>query len=600
MTRAFECTIVVVDVVGFTSPDRHLPDRLAVRQGMYEVLKTAFAECDVDFDSCVSEDRGDGALILLPTGMNKSVVADRLPERIVVALRRYNWTRTPRAQIRLRLSLNSGEVLFDGRGWVGEPVDTAFRILDADVAKEMFARSDRMLALISSQRFFDDVIARDPGLSPELYQSIQVSVKTFTGMAYLRLHGVFTNSASESPVPGGAVTAGARKTEVADTVQDLMPGRDVEMLRRRLTRTEVPQLAVMVSRALGPAIPLPRMEGVTDAWDAFELLTDFNAGPDGIPPAITFLRLLAEQIGGELGAALTGWIDEQARLLRLGPALVVQQRKLPPLPDRPVLHLTIMLEPLPDDPGRCTFAFWRQDDPAVWPPALGDVREIEIGEAEYRVDEVIVEAERVWAGQSVSAAVEFLLPRPLINLPVWRWRKEHPSGDPQPLRYGYRLTIRSLERMRSSHWHRAWLVRWDSMVEDPSTDRVHYSGAAEFERRPIDAILSDERWVGLVMAHPPAARPDRGAGPDELTSALRGGLPVVLWHPEASPEDLRELLDWMLSEDGGLSELPDRHKLANSRVGDPSENSLAHDLVVMWDDPKRVIVLDRPLIPTRQ
>ncbi|WP_410670994.1 hypothetical protein [Amycolatopsis sp. cmx-4-68] len=600
MTQAFERTIVVVDVVGFTAPDRHLPDRLAVRQGMYEVLKTAFTECDVDFGSCVTEDRGDGALVILPKNTAKSVVADRLPERIVVALRRYNWTRTPQAQIRLRMSLNSGDVVDDGRGWVGEPVDTAFRILEADAAKEAFARSDRILALISSQRFFDDVIARDPGLSPETYRSIPVSVKTFTGVAYLRLHGVFANPAGESLVSGRPMTAGPAKPEVENAAQDLISDRELEMLRRWLTRTEVPQMAVMVSRALGPAIPLPRMDGITDAWGAFELLQDFNAGPDGIPPAITFLRLLADQVGGELGTAVAGWIEEQARLLRLGPALLVQQRALPPLPERPLLHLTIMLEPLSDDPDRCTLAFWRQDDPAIWPPALGGVREIGTAEAEYRVDEVIVEAERVWAGQSVSASVEFLLPRALINLPVQRWRKEHLSGDPQPLRYGYRLGIRSLERMRSVHWHRAWLVRWNSLIEDPSADRLHYSGNAHSEGHPLDAILSDDRWVGLVMAHPPAARPERGAGPDELTSALRGGLPVILWHPGASPEDLRELLDWMLSEDGGLSELPDRHKLANSRTDGPSGNSLAHDLVVMWDDPQRQIVLDRPLIPTRQ
>lgn len=596
MTHAFERTIVVVDVVGFTAPDRHLPDRLAVRQGMYDVLKTAFTECDVDFGSCATEDRGDGALILLPTGTTRSVVADRLPDRIVVALRRYNWTRTPQAQIRLRVSLNSGDVVFDGLGWVGEPIDTAFRILDAAAAKEAFARSDRILALISSQRFFEDVIAQDPGLLPETYSSIAVSVKTFTGTAYLRLQGALTKPVQAPPEPVRKEVA----AEAGHPVQDLIPGRDLVVLRPRLTRLKVPRLAVLVSRALGPAIPLPPLDDVTDAWSALELLTDFNAGPDGIPPAVTFLRLLAEEVGGDFGSAVTAWIGEQTRLLRLGPALEAQQRTLPPLPDRPRLHLMIMLEPIADDPTRCTLAFWRQDDPAVWPPALGGVREIGIEEAEYRVDEVIVAAERVWSGQSVSASVEFLLPRALINLPVQRWRKEHLSGDPQPLRYGYRLGIRSLERMRSEHWHRAWLVRWDSLLEDPSADRLHYSGVAESARYPVDAVLSDERWVGLVMAHPPAARPDPRAGPDELTSALRGGLPVILWHPDAGPEDLRELLGWMLSEDGGLRELPERHKLANSRTDRPFENSLVHDLVVMWDDPKRLIVLDRPLIPTRQ
>lgn len=599
-TQALDRTIVVVDVAGFTAPDRQLPDRLAVRQGMYGVLKTAFAESDVDFDSCAAEDRGDGALVLLPLGTTRSVVADRLQDRLAVALRRYNYTRTPQAQIRLRVSVNSGDVLYDGNGWVGEAIDSAFRILDARSAKEAFAESDRMIAFISSQRFFEDVIAPDPGLLPELYSLITVSVKTFTGTAYLRLHGELTAPNPKPPAIGPEPVEEQPFGEVSDAVLDLVPHKDLAKLRRQLTRMAVPQTAVMLSRALGPAIPLPRLDGVTDAWSAFQLLADFNAGPDGIPPAITFLRLLAEQVGGESGTAITGWISGQARQLRLGPALGQQSQTRLPVQERPHLHLMIMLEPVSADPTRCTLAFWRQDDPEVWPPTLGGIREIGIDEVEYRVDDVILETEGVWSGQSMSASVEFLLPRTLINLPVQRWAKEHVTGQPQPLRYGYRLGIRSLERMRSKHWHRAWHVRWDSMLKDPSADRLHYSGHADFEEHPIDAVLSDDHWVGLVMAEPPSSQPEQGGAPDELTSALRSGLPVILWHPDAGPENLRELLDWVLAAESGFIELPDRRKLANTRPAVPFKKSLAHDLVVMWDDPKRIIVLDQPLIPTQQ
>lgn len=603
-TQALERTIVVVDVAGFTAPHRNLPDRLAVRRGMYEVLRTAFGESDVDFDTCATEDRGDGALILLPPGTTRSVVADRLPDRIAVALRRYNWTRTPQAQIRLRVSLNSGDVLYDGKGWVGEAVDTAFRILDAPPAKEAFAESGQMIAFISSQRFFDDVIAPDPGLLPELYSPIPVSVKTFTGTAYLRLHGELStpkpNPATKPPPSPPEPADDQVPAEVSEAVLGLVPGKELTVLRRHLTRMAVPQPAVMVSRALGPAIPLPRLDGVTDAWSVFGLLADFNAGPDGIPPAITFLRLLAETVEGESGAAITGWIRDQARSLRLGPALGQQRQTRLPVQERPHLHLMIMLEPVSTDPSRCTLAFWRQDDPEVWPPALGGIREIGMDEVEYRVDDVILEAEDIWSGQSMSASVEFLLPRTLINLPVQRWAKEHVTGQPQPLRYGYRLGIRSLERMRSRYWHRVWHVRWDSMLKDPSADRLHYSGRAEYEGHPIDAVLSDDHWVGLVMAEPPSPQAEPGAAPDELTSALRSGLPVILWHPDAGPENLRELLDWVLATESGFMDLPDRRKLANTPTAVPFKNALAHDLVVMWDDPKRIIVLDQPLIPTQQ
>lgn len=315
-------TIVVVDIAGFTSPDRNPHDRLAVRQGMYEVLKTAFSDSGVDFDACAIEDRGDGALILLPPETSKAVVADWLPERITVALRRYNHPRAPRVQIRLRMGLNSGDVLNEGNAWVGEAIDTAFRILDAQAVKEAFAESSRLLAVISSQLFFDEVIAPDPGLLPEAYTPIPVSVKTFTGTAYLRLHGERATATSPptstSPdLPVDALTKGVRPAYLVDSSDlDMMPSEDLTALRLHLAPLDVPHLAVMMSRALGPAIPLPNLAGITDAWSAFQLLTDFNAGPDGIPPAITFLRLLADHLGGEVGAVITSWVGDQAPKLR--------------------------------------------------------------------------------------------------------------------------------------------------------------------------------------------------------------------------------------------------------------------------------------------
>jgi len=140
------------------------------------------------------------------------------------------------------------------------------------------------------------------------------------------------------------------------------------------------------------------------------------------------------------------------------------------------------------------------------------------------------------------------------------------------------------------------------MLEDPSADRLHYSGSAEFEEHPIDAVLSDPEWVGLVMAGTPSPQPTPlGAAPDEMVSALQTGLPVLLWHPDAEPADLRELLDWLLAGDSAFMDLPARRKLANFPTTGPfNDDSLVRDLVILWDDPKRVIVLGQPSIPSEQ
>ena len=588
LTPAVHRTIVVVDVAGFTDSSRQDTDQFAVRQGMYEVLKTAFAESDIDFDSCEHEDRGDGALILVPPNVSKSTIADRLPDRIVAAQRRYNSTRVPKAQFKLRVALHSGDIRHDGDGWVGHAVNLAFRILDAPEAKTALRDSGRMVALIVSDHFYTEVIQHDPGTVPEDYRQFTVAVKTFTGPAWLRLLGQDMNTLPPAE-PG-----------THEQVAELIPSADMNTLRDWLTMRDIPQLGLLINRAGGTAIPVPHHDDVRNAWEAFQYLVEFNAGPNGIPPALLFLDLLARELGGDLGDTIANWVDEQARRLRLGRALEQQRHTHAPVPEEPHLHLTIMLEPDAIDAGRCVLSFWRQDDPLVWPPPRGGVHEVPVEELEYRVDEVILDAEGVWSEQGISAAVEFLLPRTLLHLPVLNWRKEHGSGRPRLLFYDYRLSIRSLERMRARHWHRAWHMRWDSMLKDPSADRLHYSGSAESQEHPIDAVLSDPRWVGLVMAKRPSPQPGPGTEPDELVSALRSGLPVIFWHPEAGPEDLRELIDWALAGESGFMDVLARRKLAHLPSTGPVNDSLVRDLVVIWDDPKRVIVLDQPLIPTQQ
>ncbi len=596
-TSPLDRMIVVVDIAGFTDPSRARPDRLAVRQGMYglQVLKNAFAESDVDFDSCETEDRGDGVLVLLPPDTPKAVVADRLPDRIVVALRRYNWPRVPRARMRLRFGLNSGDVLFDGSGWVGDAIDTAFRILDAPMAKEALAESDQIVAFVSSQRFFDDVIDPDPGLLPELYRPIPVSAKTPTGIAYLRLHG---GLAAPPPV-SSAHASGRLPVEGTDTVLDVIPGDDLVRLREYLTVIEVPQLAVMVSRALGPAVPLPRLDGITDGWAALRLLTEFNAGADGVPPAITFLWLLAEQVGGEVGAVITSWIGEHARRLRLGPALERQKELQLSIPTSSELHLMIAVEPHEIDPSRCQLSFWRQDDPLIWPPTNGDVHEAALDELEYRVDEIVSDTERAWAGQSAARVIEFVLPRSLLTLPVQRWRTQHRSGSPRPLLWDYQLGVRSLERMRNVHWHREWRRRWNEMLQGPSPDRIYRFGGSDPEEA-IDAVLRDPRWVGLVMEQPPSPQPQPSADPDPLSAALRAGLPLICWHPTTTTEDVRTQVGRLLGGERGFSDVLERRRRELvAAPGGPTDADPLYDMVVMFDDPYRVIDLDSPPISDR-
>jgi hypothetical protein len=580
-------TILMVDVVDFTNPSRIVADLMDVQEGVYEVLRTAFAESGVDFDSCQREDRGDGALILIPPEFSKSKLADLLPDRLVAELRRHNATRSPRSRFKLRVGIHAGDIRRNANGWVGHAVNLTARILEAAEVKSALARSDGLLALVASDYFYTEVIEQDPGVAPETYRRIEVSVKKFSGALWLRIPG------EGMPLPRTEPAAPGRQAP-AGPVLDLLGDGELGKLRSLLSGIEVPHPATLVARAVGPAIPPPRH---TSAWDVFCYLSDFNAGPDGLPPALAYLEVLAGQVGGEAGAGVSAWVDQQTRRLRLTTALQERDAGSVPIPEIPRLYLVIVVEPDAIDPARCVLSSWRQDDPRRWPPVRGGVREVALDELEYRVDETILAAEQAWADQAMSVVVEFVLARSMLGLPVQRWCKEHRSGDPRPLALDYQLSLRSLERMRTKYWHRPWKARWHSLPDHLELDRIHPFGAAEAGAH-IDAVLSDPRWAGLVMAGPPPPRPEPGAGPDEFTAALRAGLPLICWHPAAGPEELRKHLGRLLDGEGGFTGLP--HRLQTALRSAPNGHELVYDLVVMWEDPYRVIDFDPPSIANRR
>lgn len=595
-------TIVVVDVADFTNPARKVTDMNAIHEGLYDVLKAAFADSGVDFDSCTHEDRGDGTLVLVPPDVPKSQLADRLPDRLVAAVRRYNSTRKDSARFKLRVGLHSGDIRRNTNGWVGRHVNHAFRILDAAQAKTALANSEGVVALVVSDIFYEDVIAEDDGNVPDAYQHITIRItdKNFAAEAWLRLPG----APSIIPAPTRALTRPDPPVRPIEGINGesevlgVIPDEEQDRLYGWLTRLEVPNLTTLFSRAAGPAIPVPRL---ASPWEMFTYLADHNAGADGVPPALSFLQLLAAEAGGPVGSDVMAWVDQQARRFRLVPALEQRRTNRVPIPAEPHLRLVIALEPDSIEPTRrCVLSFWRQDDPLAWPPPRGGVLEVTVEDLEHHVDKVIVSAERVWSSTVISVAVEFLLPRALLDLPIRQWRKDHDSGQPRPLAFDYQLTVRSLERMRATHWHRVWHLRWDSMLKDPSTDRIHPFGPTQLEEQPIDAVLSDPHWVGLVMTEPPSPQAEPGDGVDELTAAFQAGLPLVFWHPAAGTEDLRKLVHWLLAGENGFLDVPARHKSASVSSTLPVNDNLARDLVVMLDDPSRVIVLDEPSIPSQR
>jgi tetratricopeptide (TPR) repeat protein len=180
-------TILVVDVGGFGDRRRTNPRQVAVRDGLYRVLRQALHAADIQWGDCHREDRGDGVFILAPADVPKARFVESMLDALVAALRGYNTAHPAEEQIRLRMVLHAGEVTYDDHGVTSTAINLAFRLLDAAPLKAALADSPGLLALITSSWFFDEVVRHSSGVEPATYRPIGVSVKETTTVGWIAL-----------------------------------------------------------------------------------------------------------------------------------------------------------------------------------------------------------------------------------------------------------------------------------------------------------------------------------------------------------------------------------------------------------------------------
>jgi hypothetical protein len=180
-------TIMVVDVERFGDPARTNLNQLAVRDGLYKAMAQAFRKSGVVWANCVSEDRGDGALILIPPDVPKICLATSLPGRLVAAVSWHNARYAIPERMRLRVALHAGEVYRDAHGVAGTAINHAFRLVEAPALRSALDASPGVLALIVSDWLFSEVVRHDPAAVPGLYRQVQVVVKETVAVGWIRL-----------------------------------------------------------------------------------------------------------------------------------------------------------------------------------------------------------------------------------------------------------------------------------------------------------------------------------------------------------------------------------------------------------------------------
>jgi hypothetical protein len=178
-------TILAVDVEGFGDRRRTVPHQLAVRHGMYQILRQAFGVARVPWAACYREDRGDGVILLAPAQISKAPFVESLPYALVAGLRQHNSAHPPEARFRLRMALHAGEVAFDEHGVAASSINLAFRLLAAPPLKDALADSKGVLALITSEWFYEEVVRQSSCTDHAEFRPVRVTVKEISTVGWI-------------------------------------------------------------------------------------------------------------------------------------------------------------------------------------------------------------------------------------------------------------------------------------------------------------------------------------------------------------------------------------------------------------------------------
>jgi class 3 adenylate cyclase len=177
--------IMVLDVTGFGR--LHNRAQLQVRTAMNDAVRAAFRGSGVRWSSLAVEDRGDGAIILLPPSVSKVDLLDPVVPNLAAMIRRHNETADPELRIRLRVSVHAGEVHRDATGWVGTDLNAACRLVSsAAVCRYLRQRPSVDLLVVVSDAVYQAVVRHGyRRISPATYAPVHVAIKELNTRAWV-------------------------------------------------------------------------------------------------------------------------------------------------------------------------------------------------------------------------------------------------------------------------------------------------------------------------------------------------------------------------------------------------------------------------------
>ena len=178
-------SLVVLDIVG--SAAREGRGQRRMRDDLYGLMAEVTDMHGLDLESLPFDDTGDGLRLVIPLDvMRPTRVVDAFFTGLAAGLREHNRTASQPARMRMRACFDLGLVEAHRRGWTGDTLVRAARLIDApQVRQALDGRPDVNLVAVVSEPMFEVVRQRFGYLAPDCFAEIRVRVKEFDGRAWL-------------------------------------------------------------------------------------------------------------------------------------------------------------------------------------------------------------------------------------------------------------------------------------------------------------------------------------------------------------------------------------------------------------------------------
>jgi hypothetical protein len=175
-------------------------------------------------------DRGDGVLALIRPhdDVPKTVLLGQLVPRLATLLAEQNaQAARPALRIRLRVVVHAGEVHADSRGFYGEAIDVAIRLLDSPRVKEALKQAAAPLVLVVSDEIHSSIVCQGYLPADRYLPLVRVRVAN-------RWHRGWVHIPAATAAPG----AGCQQWSSAGRGQPAHPGvRGSEITHKRAARS---------------------------------------------------------------------------------------------------------------------------------------------------------------------------------------------------------------------------------------------------------------------------------------------------------------------------------------------------------------------------